>query len=102
MGLNRSHFILVIKILSRPEKKKSDVWRIGGSTRGEKLPPESSKTVRFIDKTHMGIRHAGNRIKPVENEDFEAPFSKMAPINDQKALAREGFRNALSQHPQIL
>ena len=26
----------------------------------------------------MGIRHAENLIKPVENEDFGAPFSKMA------------------------
>ena len=27
----------------------------------------------------MGIHHAGNLIKPVENEDFGAPFSKIAP-----------------------
>ena len=26
----------------------------------------------------MGVRHAGNLIKPVENEDVGAPFSKMA------------------------
>ena len=30
------------------------MWRIGGSTIGEKLPPGSSKTIRFIDKTHTG------------------------------------------------
>ena len=35
-----------------------------------KWPPKSSKSIRFIDKTHMAFHHVENLIKPVENEDF--------------------------------
>ena len=35
----------------------------------------------------------GNPIKPDENEDFEAPCSKMALKIIEKALPGEGFRN---------
>ena len=50
----------------------------------------------------MGIRHAENLIKPVENEDFGAPFSKMALEMIKKALPREGFRNAFSERRETL
>ncbi len=50
----------------------------------------------------MGIRHAGNRIKHYENEDFGAPFSKMALEMIKKALPREGFRNAFSERREAL
>ncbi len=50
----------------------------------------------------MGIRHAENLIKPLENEDFGAPFSKMALGIIKKALPREGFRNAFSERRETL
>jgi len=45
----------------------------------------------------MQKRVAGTLIKPVENEDFGAPFSKMALKIIKKALPREGFRNAFPE-----
>ena len=41
--------------------------------------------------------NAQNLIKPMENEDFWAPFSKNDPKMIKKALPREGFRNAFSK-----
>ena len=80
---------------------------------GHPRPPKGSKvgkrplrnTKKTIGKTtfcDMGIRHAGNLIKPVENEDFGAPFSKMAIKICKKALPREGFRNAFSERRKTL
>ncbi len=46
----------------------------------------------------MQKRVAKTLIKPVENEDFGAPFSEMA----KKALPREGFRNAFSERRKTL
>ena len=50
----------------------------------------------------MQKRVAKTLIKPVENEDFGAPFSKIAPKMIQKALPREGFRNAFSERRKTL
>ena len=49
---------------------------------------------RFLN---MQKRVAETLIKPVENEDFGAPFSKMALKIIKKALPREGFRKAFWQ-----
>ena len=40
--------------------------------------------------------------KPVENEDFWAPFSEIALKMIKKALPREGFRNAFSERRETL
>ena len=48
------------------------------------------------------IHHAQNLIKPVEIEDFWAPFSQMALKMIKKALPREGFRNAFSERRKTL
>ena len=45
----------------------------------------------------MQKRVAETLIKPVENEDFGAPFSEMALQMIKKALPREDFRNAFSE-----
>ncbi len=45
----------------------------------------------------MQKRVAKTLIKPVGNEDFGAPFSKMALKIIKKALPREGFRNAFPE-----
>ena len=50
----------------------------------------------------MQKRVAKTLIKPVENEDFGAPFSEMALKIIKKALPREGFRNAFSERRETL
>ncbi len=50
----------------------------------------------------MQKRVAETLIKPVENEDFGAPFAKMALKIIKKALPREGFRNAFSERHKTL
>ena len=50
----------------------------------------------------MQKRVAKTLIKPVENEDFGAPFSKMTLKMIKKALPREGFRNAFSERRKTL
>ena len=50
----------------------------------------------------MQKRVAETLIKPVENEDFGAPFSKMALQMINKALPREGFRNAFPERRETL
>ena len=50
----------------------------------------------------MQKRGAKTLIKPVENEDFRAPFWELAPKMIQKALPREGFRNAFSERRKTL
>ena len=50
----------------------------------------------------MQKRVAETLIKPVEIEDFGDPFSKNGTQNDQKALPREGFRNAFSECQKTL
>ena len=50
----------------------------------------------------MQKRVAETLIKPVENEDFGAPFSEMALKMIKKALPREGFRIAFSKCRQAL
>ena len=50
----------------------------------------------------MQKRVAKTLIKPVENEDFGPPFSKMALKIFKKALPREGFRNAFSERRETL
>ncbi len=42
-------------------------------------PSEIAKTLGVIGKTHMEKINAQNLIKPIENEDFWAPFSKNDP-----------------------
>ena len=53
-------------------------------------------------KRTWGIHRAQSLIKPVENEDFGAPFSKMTLKMIKKALPREGFRNAFSERRETL
>ena len=50
----------------------------------------------------MQKRVAETLIKPVENEDFGAPFSKMSLKLIKKALPREGVRNAFSERRETL
>ena len=50
----------------------------------------------------MQKRVAETLIKPVENEDFGAPFAEIAPKMIQKALPREGFRNAFSKRRKLI
>ena len=50
----------------------------------------------------MQKRVAETLLKPVENEDFGAPFSKMALGIIKKTLPREGFRNAFSERRETL
>ena len=50
----------------------------------------------------MQKRVAKNLIKPVEYEDFWSRKSKKCSENDQKALPREGFRNAFSKRQKAL
>ena len=45
----------------------------------------------------MQKRGAETLTKPVENEAIGAIFSRMDPKMIQKALPREGFRNAFSE-----
>ena len=60
------------------------------------------KTLVLIVKRTWGIHHAQNLIKPVENEDSGPPFSNFAPKMIQKALPREGFRNAFPERRETL
>ncbi len=50
----------------------------------------------------MQKRVAETLMKPVENEDFGAPFSKLALKIIKKALPREGFRIAFSERRETL
>ena len=47
-------------------------------------------------------RVAKTLIKPVEFQDFRDPFWEIAPKMIQKALPREGFRNAFSKRRKPL
>ena len=47
-------------------------------------------------------RIAETLMKPVENEDFCAPFAPIALKMIKKALPREGFRNAFSKRRKTL
>ena len=61
------------------------------------VPKCHQNTKKTIGKTpfcDIGIRHVENLIKPVENEDFGAPFSELTIKIIKKALHREGFSNA--------
>ena len=55
--------------------------------------------MRFLK---MQKRGAETIIKPVENEGFRAPFSKIALKMIKKSLPREGFRNAFSERRETL
>ena len=50
----------------------------------------------------MQKRVAETLIKPVENEDFGAPVSKMALKIIKQALPREDFRNVFSKRRKPL
>ncbi len=50
----------------------------------------------------MQKRIAETHMKHVENEDFGAPFAKIALRMNKKALPREGFRNAFSKRRETL
>ena len=60
------------------------------------------KPLRLMVKPIWGIHYAQNLIKPVEIEDFRAPFAKFALKMIKKALPREGFRNAFSKRRKTL
>ncbi len=62
--------------------------------------PERRETLSTQRKTlflKSQKRVAKTLIKPVEIEDFWDPFREMAPKMIQKALPREGSRNAFSK-----
>ena len=50
----------------------------------------------------MQKRVAKTLIKPVENEDFGAPFAKIALQMIKKELPREGFRDVFSKRRKPL
>ncbi len=50
----------------------------------------------------MQKRVAETIIQPVENEDFGQPFAEIALKMIEKALPREGFRNAFSKRRKTL
>ena len=59
--------------------EKPNAFLIILESTSQKMHLELSKSIRFMDKTHMAFCHVVNLIKPVENEDVGAPFSKMDP-----------------------
>ena len=54
-------------------------------TRIQTTSQKSSKSIRFIDETHLGNSHSQNTIEPVVYGEFRSSFCEMAP-KYQKAL----------------
>ena len=79
------------------------IFTIRGSRFWEKRGCKNvENTLRLTVKITWRIPDAKYLIKPVENEDFWSPFSGNDYQNDQKALPREGFRNAFSERRETL
>ena len=65
-------------------------------------PQNDQKTFSKTTFWDVGKTSPENLIKPVENEDSNAPFSEMVLKSIKKALPREGFRNVFRERRETL